>query len=201
VQADLRGVDTHGSNRIPSYMALVRQGVLDPKVTPDLKKTTPIVAQVSAQYTFDMNSILMILKVDGHNGFGFLAANKVMACAIEMVKEFGIGMVSIKHSNYFGMSAWVVQQALDARMMSLVFTNSSPALPVWSGKSKLMGVSPIACGAPGGESPPFILLLPEARSIKPNEEARRFRLTGPLMAKESQQTTPRWLWKESCFRW
>lgn len=80
-----------------------------------------------------------------------------MACAIEMAKEFGIGMVSVKHSNHFGMSAWLVQQALDAGMMSLVFTNSSPALPVWGGKSKLMGVSPIACGAPGGKEPPFIL--------------------------------------------
>jgi len=82
-----------------------------------------------------------------------------MACAVEMAKEFGIGMVSIKHSNHFGMSAWVVQEALDAGMMSLVFTNSSPALPVWGGKSKLMGVSPIACGAPGGKEPSFILDL------------------------------------------
>ena len=80
-----------------------------------------------------------------------------MACAISMAREFGIGMVSISHSNHFGMSAWIVQQALDAGMMSLVFTNSSPALPVWGGKEKLMGVSPIACGAPGGETPDFIL--------------------------------------------
>lgn len=65
-------------------------------------------------------------------------------------------MASIKHSNHFGMSAWIVQKALDADMMSLVFTNSSPALPAWGGKSKLLGVSPIACGAPGKETP-FVL--------------------------------------------
>ena len=29
-----------------------------------------------------------------------------------------------------------------AGMMSFVFTNSSPALPVWGGRSRLMGVSP-----------------------------------------------------------
>ena len=99
----------------------------------------------------------MIYQVDGHNGFGFLAGHQGMTAAIDMAKEFGIGMVSVKHSNHFGMSAWLVQQALDAGMMSLVFTNSSPALPVWGGRSKLMGVSPIACGAPGGKEPPFIL--------------------------------------------
>jgi LDH2 family malate/lactate/ureidoglycolate dehydrogenase len=140
VEADLRGVDTHGINRIPSYMARIQQGVLDPKASPILREITPVVAQV-----------------DGHNGFGFLAAHLGMSAAIKMAQHMGVGMVSVKHSNHFGMSAWVVQQALDAGMMSLVFTNSSPALPVWGGMSKLMGVSPIACGAPAGKGRPFIL--------------------------------------------
>ncbi|KAE9986275.1 hypothetical protein EG327_004399 [Venturia inaequalis] len=140
VQADLRGIDTHGINRIPSYMARIHQGVLDAKATPYLNQITPVVAQV-----------------DGRNGFGFLAAHLGMESACNMANEFGIGMVSIKHSNHFGMSAWVVQQAVDANLMSLVFTNSSPALPVWGGKDKLMGVSPIACGAPAGKTKPFIM--------------------------------------------
>lgn len=140
VQADLRGVDTHGSNRIPSYMKRIRQKVLNPAATPQLKQVTPAAAIVDAQ-----------------NGFGFVAAHIGMQKAIEMAQQIGIGMVSVKHSNHFGMSAWVVQQAIDAGMMSLVFTNSSPALPVWGGKTKLMGVSPIACGAPSGKETPFIL--------------------------------------------
>jgi LDH2 family malate/lactate/ureidoglycolate dehydrogenase len=134
VAADLRGVDTHGVNRIPSYLARIRQGVLDPTAQPTITEKTPVVAQV-----------------DGKNAFGFVAARLGMEKAIDMAKTYGIGMVSVKHSNHFGMSAWLVQQALDAGMMSLVFTNSSPALPVWGGKEKLMGVSPIACGAPGSE--------------------------------------------------
>ncbi|KAF2102091.1 malate dehydrogenase [Rhizodiscina lignyota] len=139
VSADLRGVDTHGMNRIPSYMARIREGVLDATAQPEVKQVTPVVAHV-----------------DGRNGFGFVAAHAGMAAAIESARIYGIGMASVAHSNHFGMSAWVVQQALDADMMSLVFTNSSPALPVWGGRSKLMGVSPIACGAPGKDKP-FIL--------------------------------------------
>ncbi|KAF2207420.1 hypothetical protein CERZMDRAFT_91762 [Cercospora zeae-maydis SCOH1-5] len=140
VAADLRGVDTHGVNRIPSYLARIREGVLDAKAQPTFSEVTPVVGQV-----------------DAHNAFGFVAAHLGMTKAIEMAKIYGIGMVSVKHSNHFGMSAWLVQQAINAGMMSLVFTNSSPALPVWGGKTKLMGVSPIACGAPGGEERPFIL--------------------------------------------
>ncbi|KAK4112935.1 Malate/L-lactate dehydrogenase [Canariomyces notabilis] len=141
VQADLRGVESHGINRIPSYLARIRNGVLSPKAEPAVNQLTPVVAQV-----------------DGSNGFGFCAAHLAMETAISMARTFGIGMVSVKHSNHFGMSAWIVRQATDAGMMSLVFTNSSPALPIWGGKSQLMGVSPIACGAPGGDkSIPFIL--------------------------------------------
>ncbi|KAK0616802.1 Malate/L-lactate dehydrogenase [Immersiella caudata] len=141
VEADLRGVDSHGINRIPSYLARIRAGVLDPKAEPTLTQVTPVVAQVNA-----------------HNGFGSPAAHLAMSTACTIASTFGIGLVSVKHSNHFGMSAWLVRQAVDRGMMSLVFTNSSPALPVWGGKSQLMGVSPIACGAPGGnDSRPFIL--------------------------------------------
>jgi LDH2 family malate/lactate/ureidoglycolate dehydrogenase len=140
VAADLRGVDTHGTSRIPSYMERVRQGVLDAMASPTVRQVTPAVAHV-----------------DGHNGFGFLAAHAAMATAIESARTLGIGMAAVAHSNHFGMGAWVVQQALDAGMMSLVFTNSSPAMPAWGARSKLIGVSPIACGAPGGKEKPFIL--------------------------------------------
>jgi len=121
-------------------MERIRQGVLAASASPTLSQITPVVAQV-----------------DGHNGLGFPAAHLGMSRAIEMARDFGIGMVSIKHSNHFGMSAWLVQQAIAAGMMSLVFTNSSPALPAWGGREKLMGVSPIACGAPAGKERAFIL--------------------------------------------
>lgn len=140
VHADLRGVDTHGTQRLPSYMARIRQGVLDAAATPTVQQITPVVASV-----------------DAHNGFGFVAAHAGMQRAVAMAQTFGIGLVSVKHSNHFGMAAWIVQQALDAGMLSLVFTNSSPALPVFGGAEKLMGVSPLACGAPAGAAPPFIL--------------------------------------------
>lgn len=141
VAADLRGIDTHGINRLSSYMARIRAGVLDARAAPEIKQVTTVVAQV-----------------DGHNGFGFLAAAAGMDRALEMAQTFGIGMVSVKHSNHFGMSAWIVQRAVDKDMMSLVFTNSSPALPAWGGRDKILGVSPIACGAPGPvDGMPFIL--------------------------------------------
>lgn len=49
VQADLRGVDSHGINRLTSYLSRVRNGVLDPKAEPTLEQITPVVALVSHQ--------------------------------------------------------------------------------------------------------------------------------------------------------
>jgi len=46
--------------------------------------------------------------------------------------------------NHFGMAASFVSQACEADMLSLVFTNSSPALPPWGGRNMLLGTSPIA---------------------------------------------------------
>lgn len=86
VAADLRGVDTHGINRLPSYMTRAREGLTDTKAQPVVTELTPVVAQV-----------------DGKNAFGAIPSKLGMAKAIEMASTFGIGMVSIKHSNHFGM--------------------------------------------------------------------------------------------------
>ncbi len=138
VEADLRGVDTHGCNRLPSYLARVRAGVLNARAEMELQVKTPVVALLDAQ-----------------NGFGALAATKAMEFCLGAAKVYGIGMCGVKHSNHFGMSASYCLQAARRGYLSLVFTNSSPALPPYGGMSKLLGVSPIACGAPGpgGEEP------------------------------------------------
>lgn len=140
ISADLRGVDTHGTSRLPSYLSRIRAGVLNPSAIPTLTAVTPVVAQI-----------------DAHNGFGFVAAHRGIHWSIGVAKVYGIAMCSISHSNHFGMSAWVCEEAIKADMMSLVFTNSSRALAPWGGKEKVLGCSPIACGAPAGKSPPFIL--------------------------------------------
>lgn len=76
-------MDTHGANRISSYVERIRSKVLDPAAQPQLHQITSVVAQV-----------------DGKNGFGFIAANMGMQRAIEMAQEAGTDMVSVKHSNH-----------------------------------------------------------------------------------------------------
>jgi LDH2 family malate/lactate/ureidoglycolate dehydrogenase len=140
VRADLRGVDTHGLQYLTHYLDRVRKGLINPR--PDLKveKATPVAGSL-----------------DGQNGFGFVVATKAMAEAIEMARTFGIGLVSVRRSTHFGMAACYVLQAVEAGFISMVFTNASPAMPPWGGRSALLGTSPFAAGAPAGEMPPYVL--------------------------------------------
>ena len=121
-------------------MARVKDGLVN--ATPELKITekTPVAAHL-----------------DGDNGFGFIVATKAMEDAIRRAETYGIGMVTVNHSNHFGMAATYVQQALDKDMISLVFTNSAKQMPPFGGKETLLGISPFAAGAPSESEVPFIL--------------------------------------------
>ncbi|MGC2517758.1 MAG: Ldh family oxidoreductase [Burkholderiales bacterium] len=140
VRADLRGVDTHGLLRLPVYLDRVRRGLVNPKPELSPQRVTPVAAAL-----------------DGQDGFGFVVATRAMAEAIAMARESGIGIVSARRSTHFGMAASYVLQALEAGFVSLVFTNASRAMPPWGGREPLLGTSPIAAGAPGGNLTPFVL--------------------------------------------
>jgi LDH2 family malate/lactate/ureidoglycolate dehydrogenase len=140
VCADLRGVDTHGLQFLPQYLDRVRRGLVNPKPNLVVKQITP-----------------MIGSLDGENGYGFVVATKAMAAAIDMAKEYGIGIVSARRSTHFGMAACYTLQALDAGMISFVFTNASRAMPAWGGREGLLGTSPFAAAAPSGMELPFDL--------------------------------------------
>lgn len=77
--------------------------------------------------------------------------------AIKRAEIYGIGMVTVNHSNHFGMGATYVLQALEAGMISLVFTNSAKQMPPFGGKDTLLGISPFAAGSPSKNEVPYIL--------------------------------------------
>ena len=140
VEADLRGVETHGVVRLPHYLNRVRLGLI--KLQPNIvvQHVTPVAASV-----------------DGDDGFGFVVATRAMEEAITMARTYGIGLVAVRRSNHFGMAASYVLQAARAGFMSMVFTNASASMPPWGGRDPVLGTSPFAAGAPGGKLPPFIL--------------------------------------------
>jgi LDH2 family malate/lactate/ureidoglycolate dehydrogenase len=140
VSADLRGVDTHGLCRLPGYLDRLRRGLINPRPALEPKRVTPVAAAL-----------------DGKDGFGFVVGTRAMQEAIAIAREYGIGAVSVRRSTHFGMAASYVLQALEASLISLVFSNASPAMPPWGARGALLGTNPFAAGAPAGKHPPFLL--------------------------------------------
>jgi LDH2 family malate/lactate/ureidoglycolate dehydrogenase len=140
VQADLRGVDTHGVQRLPGYIDRVKAGVLDP--APEL--------------SFDQKTPAMAL-LDARNTFGFVAGTMAVDKCIEMARIYGIGMVAVKNSGHYGMGATYVLQALKQGFACFAYTNASRAMPPWGGAEALLGTSPFAVGVPGGKEGDFVL--------------------------------------------
>ncbi len=140
VLADLRGVQTHGLLRLPGYLDRIRRGLVDPRPALEPARVTPVAASL-----------------DGRNGLGFVVGTRAMAEAVAMARASGIGVVSVRRSTHFGMAATYVLQALEAGMVSMVFTNASRAMPPWGGREPLLGTSPLAVGVPGGRLAPFVL--------------------------------------------
>lgn len=140
VAANLRGLDSHGVSRIPMYLERIRRKVVNPR--PDMK-VSPVTSSVSL--------------VDGDDGMGFIVGHKAMEEAIRLAKAQGIGMVGVRRSTHYGMAALYVKQAIEAGLISMAYTNSSPAIPVWGGRTAYLGASPFAAGFPADKETPYVL--------------------------------------------
>ena len=160
VEADLRGVASHGVGRVPIYLHRLAIGLVDPCPAICVEALTPVAA-----------------RIDGANGLGFVVATRAMGEAIARAADFGIGITLAHRSTHFGMAASYLKQAIEAGFAAFVFTNASPAMPIWGGRTPFLGTSPFAFGAPGGHDGPPVL-LDMATSVVARGKIRRAAATG-----------------------
>jgi LDH2 family malate/lactate/ureidoglycolate dehydrogenase len=142
VKANLRGLDSHGVARIPIYCERLRRRCINPRPVIKIQAVTPVVA-----------------RVDGDDGIGFVVGERAMDRAIRMAQDYGVALVGVHRSTHYGMAALYVTQAIGAGCIGLAYTNSSPAMPVWGGRTVFLGASPFAAGAPAGRREPYVLDL------------------------------------------
>ncbi len=140
VKANLRGIDSHGVSRIPMYLERLDRGLVNPRPNITVKEVAGAVSIV-----------------DGDNGMGFIPSHRATDEAVRLAEKNGIGLVGVHRSTHFGMGALYALQAIEAGYITMVFTNSSPAIPMWGGRTTFLGASPIAAGIPGGKYAPYVM--------------------------------------------
>lgn len=136
VEAELRGISTHGIFRLPAYARAMQLGEVNPK--PEIREAVPGKATAV---------------LDGDNGLGLVIAQIAMKRAIEKAGEFGIGAVATRHSNHAGMLAVHVEHAAEAGMVGYAVANAPGLMAPFGGREPLLSNAPFAYSIPTKEEP------------------------------------------------
>lgn len=138
--SDRRGIASHGTARLPQYVALIEAGVVDPAARP---------RRVAGR------AALVLL--DAANGWGHHAARVAMDTAIAGAREAGSCAVVLRGSNHYGIAGWYALHAAEEGMIGVSLTNSSPLVAPTRSRLPLLGTNPIAVAAPAGRHGRFCL--------------------------------------------
>lgn len=148
VLADLRGIPSHGVARLKRYTDGMKAGVILPTVEPVMVLETPSTATI-----------------DGNAGLGQVVAYYSTNVAIDKARQSGVGIVTVRNSNHYGIAGYYSQMILNEGMMGISMTNSAPLVIPTFGKEMVIGTNPISLAAPAKRNRPFFLDM--ATSVVP----------------------------------
>lgn len=130
-ESTLDGVSSHGINRVPLFIDYINKGVI--KIDAEAEKVA---------------SFGTIERWDGNLGPGIVNATKCTTRAIELAKQYGMGMVALRNTNHWMRGGSYGHQAANAGCISILFTNTKPNMPPWGGKDSRIGNNPIVVSIP-----------------------------------------------------
>jgi 3-dehydro-L-gulonate 2-dehydrogenase len=136
VETTRDGVYTHGINRFPRLVVMIKNGAVD------VKAEAECVAGFGA-----------LERWDGRGGLGNLNAQAAMARAIELGRTHGIGCVAMGNTNHWMRAGSYGWQAADAGMIGICWTNTQPNLPTWGGIDPVLGNNPLVLAVPRRRGP------------------------------------------------
>ncbi|MBQ5389675.1 MAG: Ldh family oxidoreductase [Clostridia bacterium] len=131
IMSDKFGIESHGMQRLVRYHKGIEKGTILVDAKPEIVKETGTTAVI-----------------DAHDAMGQLAGHKAMQLAIKKAKKSGVGIVSVRNSNHFGIAGYYAKLASDAGLLGMAFTNSEAIMVPTFGKLAMLGSNPIAIAMP-----------------------------------------------------
>jgi 3-dehydro-L-gulonate 2-dehydrogenase len=125
------GVYSHGLNRFPVFIKMVREGMVNKDAEPGCTATCG-----SIEYW------------DGFLGPGMYNATVCMDRAIAIGREKGIGMVVLKNTNHWMRGGTYGWQAANEGCIGICTTNTIANMPPWGGKEPRLGNNPLVIAVP-----------------------------------------------------
>jgi ureidoglycolate dehydrogenase (NAD+) len=141
LEADLRGIHSHGSRAIDRYLQAMDDGMIDPCAELSIERQTPAIAVIN-----------------GNMGMGHVTSTRAMQLAIEKANAVGTGTVAVRRSQHYGAASVYTLMAVEAGMVGYSTTNTAYATVAAFG-SREAAVANNACSwsAPTRSGPPFVL--------------------------------------------
>jgi LDH2 family malate/lactate/ureidoglycolate dehydrogenase len=142
VDADLRGLPSHGSHLVPVYVERLRQGSVSARTEPKV--------------LVDVGGIAVL---DAGHALGVLTADHAMSLATAKAREYGIGAVAVRHAFHFGAAGRYARAAAREGFIGIATANTRPMMPAPGGGHPVVGNNPVAVGvpAPGDSDEPLVL--------------------------------------------
>jgi len=139
VEADLRGIDSHGSQLMALYYGRVRSGHLRPVTT-----ITTLDDQGST------------VRLDSALGFGQVAGVAAMDLAVERAHVHGVATVTVRELTHLGALAYYTLRAAERGCIAFAFQNGPAIVPPFGGTTGVFSTNPFSYAVPAGEEPPIV---------------------------------------------
>ncbi len=139
VEANLRGVDSHGVTLLAVFAERIRSGQIHPGRVPFVRREGPCTALM-----------------DGQHGMGPRLATAAIELAAHKAGRTGLGAVSLRDGNYVGALATYVEGPARDGFIALAMANATPRVAPHGGSEGLHGTNPIAWAAPAATGEPLV---------------------------------------------
>ena len=136
--ADIYGIESHGMQRMVRYHKGLEKGTIHRDAKPEVVFETPVSAVI-----------------DGHSAMGQLVGVFAMNKAIEKAKTSGIGIVTVRESNHYGIAGYYAKMASEQGLIGFSCTNSEAIMVPTFGRKAMLGSNPIAIAMPADPYPFF----------------------------------------------
>jgi ureidoglycolate dehydrogenase (NAD+) len=141
IEADLRGIHSHGSRATPRYLQAMDRGDIDPRGVTLVTRQTPAIAVL-----------------DGGRNLGHVASTKAMQMAIDMARKVGTGTVAIGNSQHYGAASVYTLMAAKAGMIGYCTTSTGTAtVAAFGSRAPATANNAFAWAAPVRRGAPFCL--------------------------------------------
>lgn len=140
VNINLWGIDSHGVLRVPIYTKRLQAGSCNPN--PEIKT---------------LKSAITLEVLHGDDGPGQTVGRVAMERAIEIAKEYNVGIVGAVRSNHFGAAATFTRMAAKEGMLGVAMTNVVQNVVAPGGSKPIIGNNPFSIAVPTYGDFPFVL--------------------------------------------